>query len=102
MALSEITVIDAPWQRLETYLSDTAVTLELMWNESSNRWALSVEREGVPLVAGRRLVPGIDLFAGYRLDIGRLFLVDWTQAGGEPDRDALPAGDWRLIHDDAA
>ncbi len=100
MALYEITVIDAPWQRLDTFLSDTAVSLELFWNGTARRWALSVEVEGIVRLQGRRIVPSTDLFANYKLGIGRLFLVDWTDQGGEPDREALPAGVFRLIHDD--
>lgn len=100
MALYEITVIDAPWQRLETYLSDTAVGIELMWSTFANRWSLALDIGGITKLQGRRLVTGSDLFAGYDLGIGRLFLVDWTQEGGEPDRDALPSGRYRLIHDD--
>jgi hypothetical protein len=100
VALYEITVIDAPWQRLDTYLSDTAVALELQWNETANRWSMSLEIEGVMRLQGRRLVPGVDLIAPYNLGIGSLYLVDWDAKGGSPGRDALPAGQFRLIHDD--
>jgi hypothetical protein len=100
VALNEITVIDAPWQRLETYLSDETVALELMFNTFSGRWSLAVEIVGVVKVQGRRIVPNTDLFAGYSLNIGRLFLVEWTDSGGSPGRDELPSGQFRLIHDD--
>lgn len=100
MALNEITVIDAPWQRLETYLSDETVALELMFNASSERWSLTVEVAGVTKIQGRRIIPGSDLFAGYQLGIGRLFLVEWMGSGGSPGREELPSGQFRLIHDD--
>ena len=100
MALYEITVIDAPWQRLETYLSDTQVALELFYNTFLGRWALTFEVAGVVVLRGRRMVPGTDLLAGYDLGLGRLFLVNWAQDGSEPGRDELPSGQYRLIHDD--
>ena len=100
MALYEITVIDAPWQRLETYLSDTQVALELFYNTFLGRWALTFEVAGVVVLRGRRMVPGTDLLAGYDLGLGRLCLVNWAQDGSEPGRDELPSGQYRLIHDD--
>ncbi len=100
MALFEITVIDAPWQRLDTYLSDTAVNLELQWNETAQRWSMSLEIEGAMKLQGRRLVPGMDLIAPYSFGIGSLYLVDWEGKGGSPGRNELPAGQFRLIHDD--
>lgn len=100
MALYEIPMIDAPWQRLSTVLADSAVVLELFWNTFAKRWSLSVEREGVYLIQGRRLVPGTDLLAGYDLGLGRLFLVDWEGKGADPGRAELPSGQYRLISDD--
>lgn len=97
MNLVEIPVIDAPFQRLETVLNDTPVEITLTWSEWAGRWSMSLVLAGTIIVQGRRLVPGVDLLRGYGLSLGRLFLVDWTGLGGEPDRKALPAGDFRLI-----
>jgi hypothetical protein len=102
MALYEITVIDAPWQRLETYLSDTAVSIELFWNTSLERWAMSLAIAGVTVLQGRRLVTGVDLLGPYQFGIGRLFVVDWAGQGGQPGRATLPGGQFRLIQDDGA
>lgn len=102
MALYEIPVINAPWQRLETYLSDTAVSIELLWNGYSERWSMAMFVQGVEKLRGRRLVTGVDLIAPYQLGIGRLFLVDWEGKGASPGRAELPAGVFRLIHDDGA
>lgn len=100
MALYEIPVINAPWQRMETYLGDAAVSLELFWNAYLERWSLSLAVAGVTKLQGRRLVTGVDILAPYQLGIGRLFLVDWAAQGGQPGRAELPAGQFRLIHDD--
>jgi hypothetical protein len=102
MALYEIPIINAPWQRLETYLGDTAVSLELLWNTFSERWSLSLFIQGEVKLQGKRLVTGVDLIAPYNLRIGRLFLVDWEALGGQPGRSELPSGQFRLIHDDGA
>ncbi len=100
MAVYEITVIDAPWQRLETYLNDTAVAIELFWNETTARWSMTLEIEGVTVLTGKGLVTGVDLLAPYQFGIGSLYVVDWEGLGGSPGRDALPSGQFRLIHDD--
>lgn len=100
MAVYELTVIDAPYQRLETYLSDTAVALELRYNETTTRWSMDLQIAGQTVLTGKRLVPGIDLLAPYQFGIGSLYLVDWEGQGGAPDRDALPSGQFRLWHDD--
>lgn len=102
MTVYELTVIDAPYQRLETYLSDTAVALELLFNETTDRWSMNLQITGQTVLTGKRLVPGIDLFAPYQFGIGSLYLVDWEGLGGSPGRDALPSGQFRLWHVDGA
>lgn len=98
--LSEITVINAPRQRLDTYLSDTAVSIELFHNETTKRWSLSLDIAGVRALSGVRLVPDTDVLAGYRFGIGRLVMVDCTNGRPVTHRDGLPSGAYRLIHDD--
>lgn len=100
MAVYEITVIDAPWQRLETYLSDRAAAIELLWNETTARWSMSLEIEGATVLTGKRLVTGADLLAPYQFGIGSLYVVDWAGLGGSPGRETLPAGEFRFWHDD--
>lgn len=100
MAIYEITVIDAPRQQMSTVLAGVAVEIELFWNETVGRWAMSISRDGIPLVQGRRLVAGVDLLRGYALGLGKLMIFDWEGKGGEPGRRELPSGQFRLLHDD--
>lgn len=95
--LVEIPVIDAPAQRLRTTLNEVDCTLELRHNATTDAWSLSVEIGGEVVVAGLRIVPGVDIVAGYGLDIGKLAVVDWDGQAMAPDRTALPAGRWRLV-----
>lgn len=97
MNLVEIPIIDAPFQRLQTVLNDRPVEITLSWSEWAARWSMGLALSGEIVFQGRRLVPGTDLLQGYGLSLGRLFLVDWAGLGGDPDRAALPAGDFRLI-----
>jgi len=100
MAIYEITVTDVPWQRLETYLSDTAVSIELWWNETSARWSMSLEIAGTLVLSGKRLVTGVNLLAPYEFGIGSFYVVDYEGLGGAPGRDSLPSGQFIICHDD--
>jgi hypothetical protein len=59
--LVEIPVIDAPAQRLRTTLNEVDCTLELRHNATTDAWSLSVEIGGEVVVAGLRVVPGVDI-----------------------------------------
>lgn len=97
MALYEIPVIDAPRQTLETVLADKPVSIALNWNEWLGRWALDFTLGGVPVFAGVRMVPNVDFLKPYGLGIGKLALLQYQGAGGNPGRAELPAGVFRLI-----
>lgn len=47
-------------------------------------WTVNILRDGTPIVTGAMLVPGIDIVANYRADIGMLLFV-----GDEPTLDNL-------------
>lgn len=47
-------------------------------------WTMNITRDGTPLVTGAMLVPGADVVANYRADIGLLVFV-----GDEPTLDNL-------------
>lgn len=96
-ALYEIPVISAPFQRLTTVLSGKAVAIELTYNATAGRWHLDLSIEGVPVLKGRRLVTGADLLRPFRLGVGKLAVVDWAGQTGEPGRDTLPSGAFRLM-----
>ena len=98
MTAYEIPIINAPFQRLQTVLNQRNVGLVLAWNTWLGRWALSVEIGDVEVVSGLRMTPGADLVRGLRLGIGRLVLVDWAGRGGDPGRDELPSGEFRLVN----
>lgn len=47
-------------------------------------WTMNIKRDNTPLVTGAMLVPGVDVVANYRADIGLLLFV-----GDEPTLDNL-------------
>ncbi|WP_406858486.1 hypothetical protein ABEG18_13000 [Alsobacter sp. KACC 23698] len=101
----ELPIISAPSQRFTTVLMDRRCDFLVEYNGTTNRWSFSLDVDGVPALAGRRIVVGVDLLSPFVLGVGRLIAFDWEQ-GAEPGRDELPAGKVRLLHydpeDDAA
>lgn len=96
--LRELPIIQAPFQRFETSLMAQAVSFTLEFNTFTGRWSFGLEVAGAAVLAGRRLVPGVDLLAPFNLGLGKLFLVDWEANGAEPGRSELPSGKYRLLH----
>ena len=92
----EIPIIDAPFQRLQTVLNGKAVTILLSYSARANRWSLGLERGDETILAGRRLVPGVDLLKLFNFGLGKLALLQAVAGDAEPGRSELPAGIFRL------
>lgn len=95
--VTEIPVIDAPFQTLTTSLNGTPVGLALSYNETSDRWSFDLSVKGEIVITGRRIVLGVDLLKPFGLGLGKLVAVDWDGVGAEPGRSDLPAGLVRLL-----
>lgn len=95
--VTEIPVIDAPFQTLTTSLAGRAVGMAFAWNETVGRWSFDLSIDGEPVVVGRRIVLGVDLLKPFGLGLGKLVAVDWAGDGSEPGRSELPAGAVRLL-----
>lgn len=61
-------------QRFEVQLGDNLTTMLLNWKTLTELWSLDIEIEGVRIVSGAMLLPGSDIIASWRTDIGRLVL----------------------------
>lgn len=64
-----VAIEDMPSQRYTLQVGDASFDCQFMYNQLADRWSLTVWREGIdcPLVAGRFILPGADLFAGLNL-----------------------------------
>lgn len=93
----EFSIIDEADQRFATILNQRRVTIRLRYNVSIDRWAMDLSIDDQPVLHGRRIVTGVDLLAAFDFGIGVIFAFA-TTAGGEPDRDGLPAGLVQLFH----
>ena len=93
----EIPIIDAADQQLGLILNNRRVTIRLRYNPVSERWSFDLSIDDVVVLHGQRMALGIDLFAPFNFDLGKLFLlpVDGT---GEPGRTELPMRLVRLYH----
>jgi len=95
--VTEIPVIDAPFQTLTTSLNGMPVGLALGYNETSGRWSFDLSVNGTVVITGRRIVLGVDLLKPFALGLGKLVAVDWDGTDAEPGRSELPAGEVRLL-----
>lgn len=95
MTVTEIPVIDAPRQTLETVLNGRAVGMTLDHSPTTDRWNLAIAVDGVTVLCGRRLVTGVDLLAPFDLGLGGLVVLE-IEKGAKPDRKGLPSGACRL------
>lgn len=73
-------------QTFSVELGGKYLTFELNYLSYLNTpgWTMDIKRDNTPLVTGAMLVPGVDVVANYRADIGLLLFV-----GDEPTLDNL-------------
>ena len=96
--VTEIKIIDAPAQSFEVTLEGLNCRFDLAYSQTSGRWSFDLALQGEPVIAGRAIVPGVDLLSPFHLGIGQLVAQDQLSKGAQSDRDALPAGNMRLYH----
>jgi len=90
-------VVDSPASRQEVILEDVAYGINLVWNERAGAWSFGLDdRDGQPILAGRRVVLQLDLFYGYRhlpgMPSGFLYALDTTKKLKSISRDDLILG----------
>lgn len=96
----EIPVISDPSQRLSTSLSGRRVDLTFNYNSWADRWCFDLEIDGAQVLAGRRIVNGVDLIEPFNFGIGKIIAAPWGESEAEPGRNELPSGAVRLFHYD--
>ena len=95
--MRQIDVIDAPDQTLSLIGGGRRMTLRLRHNATEDRWALDLAVDGAWVLYGRKLVPDVDVIAGYGFGIGGLVATD--EGPGEPvTYDALVTGSANLFY----
>lgn len=96
--IRELPITSAPSQAFTTTLSDKRCDFRVDYSTWADRWSFDLSVEGVPVLAGRRIVTGVDLIAPFRLGIGSIIAAGWGDQEAEPNRDNLPSGVVRLFH----
>jgi hypothetical protein len=84
--LIEISVGTAPSQAFDVMMEDTQITLRMIHLSLPDRWNLSVERAGEIILAGQRMVIGVDLFKSFNFKLGALICFDRSTEGTDPGR----------------
>lgn len=87
--MTRIPVTNAPSQRLTIVLEAQTVILFLRFESLTDSWLLSIEREGVTILAGQRLVMGTNLLRAHNFGLGGIILFAADEPGRAPGRDDL-------------
>lgn len=90
-------IIDAADQQFSQVVNNQRVTFRLRWNLTTGFWSMDIAIDDLPVLAGLRVVLGIDIIAPYDLGIGRVFALA-HKADAKPGRTELPSGDVRIYH----
>lgn len=96
--IRELPITSAPSQAFTTTLSGKRCDFVVTYSTWAGRWSFDLVVEGVSVLAGRRIVTGVDLVAPFRLGLGSIIAAGWGDQNAEPDRENLPAGIVRLFH----
>lgn len=68
----------AAFQRFRVNLSGRVFRVRLYWSTRFSMFSADIHEGETPIVLGRGLHPGIDLFKGLNLGIGKLYLEGRT------------------------
>lgn len=91
----ELPVTDNPRQEFSVILEGRRVTMELWYAVFLDRWSMSLAIDGDPVLAGIRVVTGVDLLARFSLGVGIIFA--WSPSAALPGRNELPQGTVKLF-----
>lgn len=91
------TVADEADQQFATVLNGRRVTIRLRYNVTIDRWSFDLSIDDLPVLHGRRIVPGVDLLEPFRFGIGMLAAAP-IKTGSLPGRTDLPNGNVKLFH----
>lgn len=86
----EIPILDHTDQQFGITLSSRRLTFRVRYNQSTDRWALDLSVDDLPVLKGKRIVAGVDMLAAHDLGVGAVFA--FSETGAAPNRDNLPAG----------
>jgi len=101
MIVRELPIISDPSQSFTTTLSGRRCDFLVNYNAVSDRWAFDLSIDSILVVAGRRIVSGVDLIKPFAIGIGAIVAAPWGDADDNPGRTQLPAGLVRLFHIEA-
>ena len=83
----EIPLISKPEQLFSIVIKDTKYDMRVILNSRTGNWSLDLAAGGIDLVSGIALLPGVDIFYQYNLDIGIGYIVNLENPRQDPSRD---------------
>jgi hypothetical protein len=86
---SFIPITLAPSSEFDIPLEDGDFLITVRWMGISGSWVIDIEKEGVVLIDGLRLVLGTDLVSQFNFGIGIWVMLDLTNTGEDATRNNL-------------
>ena len=82
----EIPLTSKPEQLFSIVIKATKYDMRVILNSRTGNWSLDLAAGGVDLVSGIALLPGVDIFDQYNLDIGIGYIVNLENPRQDPSR----------------
>ena len=82
-----IPLTSKPEQLFSIVINTTKYDMRVILNSRTGIWSLDLAAGGVDLVSGIALLPGVDIFKQYNLDIGIGYIVNLENPRQDPSRD---------------
>lgn len=57
-------------------LESESIVMRFRYMVLSDKWVMSMERDGVPILTGQRVVMGTDMLSAHNFNLGSLFVFD--------------------------
>ena len=83
----EIPLTSKPEQLFSIVIKATKYDMRVILNSRTGNWSLDLAAGGIDLVSGIALLPGVDIFDQYNLDIGIGFIINLENPRRDPTVD---------------
>ena len=85
----EIPLNSKPEQLFSIVIKEVKYDIRVLLNSRTGIWSISLARQNENLVTGVALLPGVDIFEQYNLDLGLGYVVNLNDLNKDPSRAGL-------------
>lgn len=85
----EIPLNSKPEQRFTIVINETKYDVRVIINSRTGIWTMDLSSQNTELVSGIALLPGVDIFEQYNLNIGKGYVVNLENPRRDPTKTGL-------------